>query len=295
MVEIPRRVDILAAAFDVEAARARLPCDSSSGSDHFPDETADLWDLVESFMDSEVKALPEDIPMEDKDDKSDVDDDYEDVKERLREICENLSGGGERRRIIEEVVNAREFVGEKRLLMAYLRDKGFDAGLCKSKWERFGKNTAGKYEYVDVNRGEKNRFIVETNLAGEFVIAKPTTRYLSLLAQLPRVFVGTPEELKKLVRIMCFEIRRSMKRAEIHVPPWRRNAYMQAKWFGHYKRTSNEVVTRVKSCGCGPRVGFEGLAKTATFNGYKEVERMRQGLKVGQLTVAFTGSGVRLS
>ncbi|KAH0916526.1 hypothetical protein HID58_030972, partial [Brassica napus] len=291
MVEIPRRVDILAAAFDVEAARARLPCDSSSGSDHFPDETADLWDLVESFMDSEVKALPEDIPMEDKDDKSDVDDDYEDVKERLREICENLSGGGERRRIIEEVVNAREFVGEKRLLMAYLRDKGFDAGLCKSKWERFGKNTAGKYEYVDVNRGEKNRFIVETNLAGEFVIAKPTTRYLSLLAQLPRVFVGTPEELKKLVRIMCFEIRRSMKRAEIHVPPWRRNAYMQAKWFGHYKRTSNEVVTRVKSCGCGPRVGFEGLAKTATFNGYKEVERMRQGLKVGQLTVAFTGSG----
>ena len=128
MVEIPRRFNILAAAFDVEAARARPPCDSSSGSDHFPYETADLWDLVESFMDSEVKALPEDFPVEDKDDKSDVDDDYEDVKERLREICENLGRGGERRRIIEEVVNASEFVGEKRLLMAYLRDKGFDAG-----------------------------------------------------------------------------------------------------------------------------------------------------------------------
>ena len=128
MVEIPRRFNILAAAFDVEAARARPPCDSSSGSDHFPDETADLWDLVESFMDSEVKALPEDIPVEDKDDKSDVDDDYEDVKERLREICENLGGGGERQRIIEEVVNASEIVGQKRLLMAYLRDKGFDAG-----------------------------------------------------------------------------------------------------------------------------------------------------------------------
>ena len=75
-----------------------------------------------------MKALPEDFPVEDKDDKSDVDDDYEDVKERLREICENLGRGGERRRIIEEVVNASEFVGEKRLLMAYLRDKGFDAG-----------------------------------------------------------------------------------------------------------------------------------------------------------------------
>ncbi|CAH8388983.1 unnamed protein product [Eruca vesicaria subsp. sativa] len=286
MVEIPRRLNRFAAAFDVEAARALQPCESSSGSDHFPDETADLWDLVESFMDREVRALPEDVPEEENDDKSN--DDYEDVKERLWEIRENLSGGRERRRIVEEIVNASEFVGEKRLLMVYLRNKGFDAGLCKSKWERFGKNTAGKYEYVDVNREDKNRFIVETDLAGEFVIAKPTTRYLSLLAQLPRVFVGTPEELKKLVRIMCSEIRRSMKRAEIHVPPWRRNAYMQAKWFGHYKRTSNEVVTRVKSCGCGPRVGFEGLVKTATLNGYKEVERKRHGLKVGQLTVAFS-------
>lgn len=69
---------------------------------------------------------------------------------------------------------------------------------------------------------------------------------------------------------------------------------MQAKWFGHYKRTSTEVVTRVKSCGCGPRVGFEGLVKTATLNGYKEVERKMHGLRVGQLTVAFNGSGVRL-
>lgn len=130
MVEIPRRVNKLAAAFYFEAARARPPCDSSSGSDHFPDETADLWDLVESYMDGEVKALPEDVLGEENDDKSDVDDDddYEDVKERLREIRKNLGGGRERRRIIEEVVNASEFVGEKRLLMAYLRNKGFDAG-----------------------------------------------------------------------------------------------------------------------------------------------------------------------
>lgn len=162
-------------------------------------------------------------------------------------------------------------------------------GLCKSRWERFGKNTAGKYEYVDIKGGDKNRFILETNLAGEFEIARPSTRYLSFLAQLPRVFVGTPEELKQLVKIMCSEIRRSMKQAEIHVPPWRRNGYMQAKWFGHYKRTSNEVVTRVKNCDCGPRVGFEESVKTTMFNGFKKEEKKRSGLKVGQLTVAFAG------
>lgn len=168
-------------------------------------------------------------------------------------------------------------------------------GLCKSRWEKFGKNTAGKYEYVDIMGGDRNRFIVETNLAGEFEIARPTTRYLSLLSQLPLVFVGTPEELKQLVRIMCFEIRRSMKQAEIHVPPWRRNGYMQAKWFGHYKRTSNEVVSRFKNCGCGARVGFEESVKMTMFNGFKEEEKKRRsGLKVGQLTVAFTGSGMGL-
>lgn len=67
---------------------------------------------------------------------------------------------------------------------------------------------------------------------------------------------------------------------------------MQAKWFGHYKRTSSEVVTRVKSCGCGPCFGFEELVKTATLDNY--MERKRHGLKVGQLTVAFNGSGVRV-
>lgn len=127
MVEIGGRFIRTAAAFDVAAARARLPCASSSGSDHSPDDTADLWDLVESFIDREVEALlPEEVPEEEEDDKSD--EDYEDVKERLREILEN-HGGEERRRIMDEAVNASRFVvGEKRHFMAYLRGKGFDAG-----------------------------------------------------------------------------------------------------------------------------------------------------------------------
>ncbi|KAG2323705.1 hypothetical protein Bca4012_037956 [Brassica carinata] len=129
MVQIPRRFNRFVAVFDVAAAHARPPCDCSSRSDHFPEETQDLWDLIQSFIDREVKVLPDEVsPGEENDDKSDVDDDYEDVKERLREIRENHGGDGERQRIIDEVVNASDFVGEKRHLMAYLRNKGFDAG-----------------------------------------------------------------------------------------------------------------------------------------------------------------------
>ncbi|KAL0873645.1 hypothetical protein Bca101_023350 [Brassica carinata] len=132
-------------------------------------------------------------------------------------------------------------------------------GLCKSQWERFGNNPAEKYKYDDVNGGDKNHFIVETNLAREFDIARPKVGYISLLAQLPRVFVGTPEELKQLVRIMSFEIRRSMKRAKTHF----------------------------ESCGCGPPVGFKESVKTARFNDSKEADWKKNCLKVGQLTMAF--------
>ncbi|CAN8294096.1 unnamed protein product [Cochlearia groenlandica] len=291
MVQILGRFNRIAAMFDHAAARERTACNSSSGSDHYPEEeTEDLWDLVESFINKEVEVLHEEV----KDDKSDVDEkeeeeeEEEDVKERLRRILE-YHGGGERRRIMDEVEIASEFVEEKRHLMAYLRNKGFDAGLCKSRWERFGKNTAGKYEYVDVNDVDKNRFIVETNLVGEFDIARPTKRYISILSKLPRVYVGPPEELKQVLRIMCYEIRRSMKQAGIHVPPWRRNGYMQAKWFGHYKRTSSEMVSyKVKGCDCGPRVGFKEFVKTSTFNGFDE-ERKLNSLRVGRLMLAFNG------
>ncbi|KAG2315339.1 hypothetical protein Bca52824_018461 [Brassica carinata] len=134
----------------------------------------------------------------------------------------------------------------------------YKKGLCKSQWERFGNNPAGKYTYDDVNGGDKNRFIVETNLAREFDIARPTVGYISLLTQLPRVFV------------ISFEIRWSMKRAKTHVPPWRRN-----------------VVTKFESCGCGPPVGFKESVKTARFNDSKEVDWKKNCLKVGQLTMAF--------
>ncbi|CAA0826489.1 Protein of unknown function (DUF506 [Striga hermonthica] len=116
-------------------------------------------------------------------------------------------------------------------------------GLCKSKWEKNGRNPSGSYEYIDVNSGG-GRYIVEVNLAGEFSIARQTSSYASVLATFPPIFVGKPEELKKVVRIMSKAMRKSMKKAEMSVPPWRRLSYMQAKWFGFYRRTANEVPTR---------------------------------------------------
>ncbi|KAL1214765.1 hypothetical protein V5N11_011430 [Cardamine amara subsp. amara] len=287
MVKIQGRFKKIESAFNVAAVRVRPPCDNSSGSDHSPEDMMDLSDLVASFMENEGQMLPEEEIESSSDEK-----DLEDVMERLRKLLEVLSGGEERMRIMAATVEIVEkCVGEdsspKRQLMTFLRNKGFDAGLCKSRWERFSKNTAGKYEYVDVRcGGDHNRYIVETNLAGEFEIARPTKRYLSILSQVPRVFVGTSEELKQLVKIMCHEMRRSMKQVGIHVPPWRRKGYMQAKWFGFYKRTSTTTTNNSEMVS----------SDTTAFKGCKEEFWEAKGLKVmvGQLTVAFNASGVKV-
>lgn len=79
-------------------------------------------------------------------------------------------------------------------------------------------------------------------MAGEFEVARSTDRYASLLEILPQVFVGKAETLKHIVRLMCRAIKKIMKRYEMPLPPWRRYAYMQAKWFGSsYKRTINDI------------------------------------------------------
>ena len=40
----------------------------------------------------------------------------------------------------------------------------------------------------------------------------------------------------------------SMKGIDLHLPPWRQREYMEEKWFGSYKRTTNTMpkITEVK-------------------------------------------------
>lgn len=88
-----------------------------------------------------------------------------------------------------------------------------------------------------------NRYIIEVCLAKEFDIAKPTSSYSVLLKMFPPIVVCKKEELKQVTRLMCKSIKKSLKNAGLTVPPWRRLAYTQAKWFSSYKRTLNEFPT----------------------------------------------------
>ncbi|KAJ4830805.1 hypothetical protein Tsubulata_016944 [Turnera subulata] len=318
----------VAAAILKEAARARV-CESSSGSDHYGsvdnNSEDDLSDLVNSFMEREYQnqlllggggELQQQIKDKEDDQYYDDDDHHHhsrssvsidmlenlfDSKEDLQEEVNNIQRACDQIIAAEQATSSSSpskshaLIINKRTLMSGLRDRGFDAGLCKSRWQKFGRYQSGQYEYVDVNV-DGNRYIVEVSLAAEFEIARPTKRYTELLQVFPRVFIGKPEKLKEIARLMCSGIRESMKSIGMHVPPWRRNGYMQVKWFGDYKRTTQHIPTKSYNSAAAQTskvaIGFQALP-LRPYKYCREDHMISKvgGSRVGYLTAAFHVSG----
>ncbi|XP_041028392.1 uncharacterized protein LOC121268270 [Juglans microcarpa x Juglans regia] len=306
MPGIRMRFERVAAAFhDV----SRL-CESS-GSEHSPESLTDLSDLVKSFIERDgggFDGVGKEVELETDQNHSDSseyrsdseakemlqnlfgcdgDGNHHDAKHKIRAEAESASFG---------LIGDRSSPSFKRELMARLRDRGFDAGLCKSKWDKSGRFPAGDYEYIDINVSG-NRYIVEVSLAREFKIARPTDRYAALLDVLPRIFVGKVEALKQVVTLMCRAMKESMKSMDMHVPPWRRNGYMQSKWFGsNYKRTINRVPTgkaHIFESDNDSSAGKPSVEFTPAISYYcRDDFASKVGLRVGYLTEALGANGV---
>ncbi|OIT03146.1 PREDICTED: uncharacterized protein LOC109225285 [Nicotiana attenuata] len=297
----------VAAAFD-DVAKARF-CESS-GSEHSSVESVtDLYGLVNSFIErgngfrggrNEEEIINDDNEKEENGLSNNYFDDLE-IKEKLRKLLGYEESDYVKRNIYSVVENAWLEIGDrstaefKRRLMIRLRDRGFDAGLCKSKWERNGQLPSGNYEYIDINMNE-NRYIIEVYLAREFEIARPTPYYTSLLEIFPSIFVGKVEELKQVVKLMSRATKKSMKKMDIHVPPWRQLSYMQAKWFGSYKRTINELLLDDDnknldfSYKCLAKKRAVGFVSMPTISFYcRENFGSNNGIKVGNLAAALNG------
>ncbi|KAL4309738.1 hypothetical protein GQ457_01G037500 [Hibiscus cannabinus] len=162
----------------------------------------------------------------------------------------------------------------RRNVMAYLREVGHNAAICKTKWSSSGGLTAGSYEFIDVvqsvSPAGQIRYLVDLDFASEFEIARATGEYSRVLQHLPRVFVGKEEELKRMVKVMSEWVKKSLKSKELTLPPWRKNRYMQNKWLGPYRRTANSnscstlTIHAINIVQCRS-VGFEDAAKGRLF------------------------------
>eukprot|EP00252_Welwitschia_mirabilis_P013884 TRINITY_DN3070_c0_g1_i1.p1 TRINITY_DN3070_c0_g1~~TRINITY_DN3070_c0_g1_i1.p1 ORF type:complete len:314 (+),score=29.74 TRINITY_DN3070_c0_g1_i1:853-1794(+) len=131
----------------------------------------------------------------------------------------------------------------KRALMSWLRSKGYNAAICSTKWDQANRYPAGEYEYIDVLaevKGKYERIIVDMDFRSQFEIARSTSHYKLVLQMLPVIFVGQADRLQQIISIVCDAAKQSLKKKHMHIPPWRRVEYMQAKWLSPIKRTIHE-------------------------------------------------------
>ncbi|GLJ18784.1 hypothetical protein SUGI_0335390 [Cryptomeria japonica] len=138
----------------------------------------------------------------------------------------------------------------RRFVMSSLRSAGFNAAVCKTRWQQSNGHPPGDYEFIDVmfeaeapssKPSNGHRVVVDIDFRAQFEIARPTAEYGALVEALPTLWVGTVDKLRDVIKIMCDAAKRSLKAKGMHLPPWRKYRYAQAKWLDVYKRTTNPL------------------------------------------------------
>ncbi|CAI5487674.1 unnamed protein product [Closterium sp. Naga37s-1] len=166
----------------------------------------------------------------------------------------------------------------RRAVMCLLRSKGYDAAVCKARWEHSKGLPGGTYEYIDVilpchgNNSTttssstvnntstsasatataataanpspfspSDRIIIDIEFRAQFQIARPTFAFDAVVHSAPIIFVGRLNRLLKITEVLADATRQSLREQGLHLPPWRRAEYLRTKWAGPYRRTTNQI------------------------------------------------------
>ncbi|KAK3182809.1 hypothetical protein Dsin_030095 [Dipteronia sinensis] len=228
----------------------------SSGSDHSAahdddDDSPCLSELVHDFLEHETNDQPTGY-----DSDSDRVGSAIDSTDKLEDILIRTTGNGNsnvdlyKNLLLTHVLRAMELFSclrqqksiFRRKVMSFLRKLGHNAAICKTNWNSSGGLNAGNNEFIDVvQSSSQNRYFIDLDFASEFQIARPTNEYKRIIELVPRVYVGKSEELKRIVKATSDAAKKSLRARDLTLPPWRKNRYMQNKWFGPYKRTINPM------------------------------------------------------
>lgn len=140
----------------------------------------------------------------------------------------------------------------RKMVTDELSKLGYNASICKSKWEKASSIPAGEYEYIDVIV-EGERVLIDVDFRSEFEVARSTSSYKAVLQLLPFLFVGKTDRLLQIVSIASEAARLSLKKKGMHIAPWRKAEYIKAKWLSPHTRTTTTpteepaAVTDVKA------------------------------------------------
>ncbi|XP_048327070.2 uncharacterized protein LOC125421720 [Ziziphus jujuba] len=124
-----------------------------------------------------------------------------------------------------------------------LLNLGYNSAICRSKWQSSSSLPSGQHSYLEVvekssSNKKEVRVVIELNFRAEFEMARASDEYNRLISRLPEVFVGKAERLRTLIKILCAAAKTCMKEKKMHLGPWRKHKYMQAKWLGSCERSA---------------------------------------------------------
>ncbi|KAL8192473.1 hypothetical protein R6Q57_027658 [Mikania cordata] len=160
------------------------------------------------------------------------------TKEALREVgcsCSSPLSGGCRSCRMRQVCSR-------------LQNSGYDAAICKSKWNNLY-FPPGEHTFLDVIDSSDHkkgmvRVIIELELRGHFEMKKGSEEYNGLVRELPDIFVGKSDRLQTVIEILSTAAKTCMREKKMHLGPWRKQRYMQAKWLRVTERST--VCTMIK-------------------------------------------------
>ncbi|MBA0868546.1 hypothetical protein Goshw_015403, partial [Gossypium schwendimanii] len=116
-----------------------------------------------------------------------------------------------------------------------LQTAGFNTAICRSKWR------------------STSHIPSELNFRAEFEMARASEDYNRLVRRLPEVFVGKVERLNDVIKILCLAAKKCMKEKKMHMGPWRKQSYMQAKWLKPCERNTSTRSLPVGGSGRLPK------------------------------------------
>ncbi|XP_074572145.1 uncharacterized protein LOC141828592 [Curcuma longa] len=256
----------------LRSTSAEKAAGSGDGKDH-SDDAASLDAMVFGFFEEGNHEKPPrgrcncfHANSEGSDDEDDDDDDR-DAIEAIKSLvlCASMAERNllaDASRILDKARSSKIMRNCTAVLAAGLRSLGYDAAICKSRWEKNPSFPAGEHEYVDAVVGG-DRLLVDAGFRSEFEVARPSKTYRAILQLLPQVFVGQPHRLQQIVAVASEAAQQSLKKNGLHVPPWRRHEYMRTKWFSAYHRAAavEEAEAKDNSGDAvhGPRVNLADI------------------------------------
>ncbi|KAL6620540.1 hypothetical protein ACP70R_035679 [Stipagrostis hirtigluma subsp. patula] len=224
--------------FYEEAERERCPADGgvAAGGDDSDDEGSSGGGESKAFW-QEQRAQLHDALAKTSAAESRIQADTEDAVRQMRAAAGGVCSCASRAAAAGGCRGcALRFVAER------LRDAGYNSAVCRSKWSRTPDIPSGEHTYVDVvvptRSGKAVRVVIELNFRAEFEMARGGAEYKALVAALPEVFVGRSEKLRSVVRVMCAAAKQCARENNMHMAPWRKQRYMEAKWLGTPERVA---------------------------------------------------------